>query len=524
MSKKPRSSIIILDRFITSTEKATLFQCLITVASWIFLRLFFEGVLEGYHRIGSSTFSYRSILAYFVHFPMFYLCLFLLLVIIIAAMTGEDVKKVTKTSSMGLFVLLLVPIFDWVFSRGYVITYPVRLEPYFIGFLNPFIRLSDIGVSPGQRITIVLIALLTGMYGYVKTRSLLRAALLFVTSLVVIVCFGGLTTILAGNRPEYVFVPGGILYTDTQKFSAIYVLLFLALFFVFLCIVNRQHFGGMTKSMRIERMAFYGATAILGFFVSTHQLGIRYDGEIFDYLGLTVMFMSLGLGFWSVQVINDLFDVDVDRITGKQNPLLHGVPRKHYKFLGICLGFLSLCYALIINFSALLIISAYLLLGIIYSVPPVRLKRIPLVSTFILAVAVILSIALGFSIYYGVRAMNAIPGKLLVPTLIAVTVGFAAKDIDHIVGDKARGITTLPVLLYQRDTVFGRLPIAFIISTCYLCYLFFIPQAMLGAIICASCTFLYTLLTTRPRERFYFLLLLAFGGYLLYSILIGPPL
>ncbi|KPK62809.1 hypothetical protein AMJ83_09695 [candidate division WOR_3 bacterium SM23_42] len=524
MSKKPLGISVITGRVIAATEKATLFQCLITVASWIFLRLFLEGVLEGCHRIGFSTFSYRSILAYFVHFPMFYLCLFLLLVIIIAAMTGEDVKKVTKTSSMGLFVLLLVPVIDWVFNRGYVITYPVRLEPYLVGFLNPFVQLSDIGVSPGQRITIVLITLLTGMYGYVKTRSLLRAVLLLVTSLVVIICFGGITTILAGNRPEYVFVSGSILYTDTQKFSAIYVLLFSVLFFVFLYIVNRQRFGGMTKSMRIERMAFYGATAILGFFVSTHQLGIKYDGEIFDYLGLTVMFMSLGLGFWSVQVINDLFDVDVDRIAGKQNPLLHGVPRKHYKILGMCLGLLSLCYALIINFSALLIISAYLLLGIIYSVPPVRSKRIPLVSTFILAVAVILSIAIGFSIYYGVRAMNAIPRKLLVPTLIAVTVGFSAKDIDHVVGDKARGITTLPVLLYQRGSVFGRLPIALLISTCYLYYLFFIPQVMVGAIVCASCTFFYTLLTTRPREWFYFLSLLAFGGYLLYSILSGPPL
>ena len=524
MIKKSLRRIGIIERAIKATERATLLQCLITITSWIFLRLFFEGILESHHRIGLSVFSYRSLRAYFVHFPMFYLSLFLLLVIIIAAITGEEIKKVTKTSSVGLFVLLLVPSIDWALNRGYLITYPVRLEPYFAGFLNPLVDISGIGVSPGQRISIVLITLLAGIYCYVKTRSFVRSVFLCITSLIVIVCFGGLTTILAGNRPEHVFISGSILYTDTQKFSAIYTLLFLVLFFFFLHKADRKQFGWISKSMRIERMVFYGATSIFGFFVSMHQLGVGYDGEVFSYLGLTVMFLCLGLGFWSVQIINDLFDVNVDRVGSKQNPLLLGVPRTLYKSSGFCLALLSMCCALVINYSALLIVSAYLLLGFIYSAPPVRLKRVPLVSTFIIAVAVILAIGAGFSVLYGVRAMNAIPERLLIPTLIAVTIGFAAKDIDHVDGDKASGIITLPVLFYRRGSVFGRLPIALLISTCYLCYLVFLPQVMLGAVVCASCTLLYTLLIARPREWFYFLSLFVFGGYLLYTILVNPPL
>ena len=276
--------------------------------------------------------------------------------------------------------------------------------------------------------------------------------------------------------------------------------------------------------MRIERMMFYGVTAILGFFVAIHQLGVRYGGEIFDYLGLVIMFLSVGFGFWSVQTINDLFDVDVDRIASKQNPLLLGIPRNLYKVFAGFLGFFALCCALTINFTAFLIIGAYLILGVIYSTPPVRLKRVPVISTFILALAVTLAIAVGFSVYYGGRALSAIPGKLLIPTLVAITVGFAAKDIDHVVGDKACGIVTLPVLLYYPDRVSGRLLMAFIISTCFLFYAFFIPQVMFGAIMCAACTLLYTIIIKRPREWFYFLLLFAFGTYLVYSILNSPPL
>jgi hypothetical protein len=229
-----------LKRLIKVTEQATISQTVVTIFSFIFLRIFLESILEGSHRIGFSSFSYRTIIMYVVHFPMFYLSLFLLLIILMSGITGVDIRKITKTASVGLFAILLVPFIDWVINQGFLITYPLRWQAYVTNFLNPMVSLSDTGISPGQRIVVFSIALLTGVYGRIKTGNMLKGFVLFLASLLTIIFFGCLTTILAGNRPEHVFVAGSILYTDTQKFAAIYAFLFAALSFLFLYVVKRS--------------------------------------------------------------------------------------------------------------------------------------------------------------------------------------------------------------------------------------------------------------------------------------------
>lgn len=509
----------ILERLISSVGAISVRRAILLVFTWIFLRVFFEGVFEATHRIGFSSFSYKMLLSYFVHFPLFYLNLFLLLVIVIAYLTREPVAQVTKVASVGVAIILFVPVLDWLISRGYLITYPLRLESYFINFLNPVASLADIGVSPGQRITIVLISFLIAIYVYARTRVLLRALFSLLVCLSLMVVFGGLTTLLAANRPELVYGSGGVLYTDTQKYCAVYILIFIVLLFVYLFMLNRQIAGSILKSRRLERVLFYGGLTVFGFAIALAQRGVAFRSDIFNYLGIVIMFLSLALGFWGLQVFNDLFDVNIDRAVGKENPLLKGSSVRQYGHFALVLVALALCCALVINFTALLIMVTYLLLGVIYSMPPIRLKRIPGISTLVVAIAVVLAIAMGVSVYYGNRALSAIPKNILFPTLIAVTIGFVAKDIGHVKGDKAHGVMTLPVLLYDEKSIVGRLPIAVIVSVSYLVYVAFLPGLLPGAVVCALCTFAYVLFVKRSAEWFYFLMLYAFGSYLLLSFL-----
>ncbi|MBE0432724.1 UbiA family prenyltransferase [candidate division WOR-3 bacterium] len=513
-----------MTRFINTIEEISLRRAVFLAAGWIFLRIFFEGVLEAGHRIGYTSFSYTMLLTYFVHFPLFYICLFLLLVLLISTITREKIERVTGAASAGLGSLLLVPLIDWFLHRGYLITYPVRAGPYLTGFLDPFTDLSRIGVSPGQRITIFLIAALTGIYGYYKKRSILRALALFAASLAVIVLFGGLTTILSGNQPENVFITGGILFTDTQKYGALYTVLFAAIVFIYLSRLETGHTRATLRAARPERMIFYGAMAVFGLGVSVANAGISFTPGVFNHLGVVMIFLSMVFGFWCLQGFNDIFDTGIDRIGGRNNPLLSGVPAWYHNSFCILLAALALCGALVVNFSAFLIMTAYLLLGVVYSMPPVRLKRVPVIATMTIAVAVCLSMGFGYSVYHGGRALNAIPGRILYPTLIAVTLGFTAKDIGHAAADRAGGVLTLPVLFYDRQKIRGRVPIALLISLSYLVYALFLPPVLPGAAICAASTLLYTLLVKETRESFYFAMLFLFGGYLFYTLLTILPL
>ena len=508
-----------LDRIIQNAGAMSVNRAILLGFTWIFMRIFFEGVLEATHRIGFSTFSYKMLLTYFVHFPLFYLSLFLLLVIVISALARERIKQVTKVASVGLASILFVPVIDWVLNRGYMITYPLRLGPYFVNFLNPLVSLADIGVSPGQRITIVLISLLVALYVYVRTRALPRALFSLLASLGVIVTFGALTTLFAANHPERVFISGGILYSETQKYCALYALILVVLISGYLYMHGAEWIRMIFRSLRLERVLFYGSLAIFGFAISLAQKNVAFEVDIFNYLGTVIMFLSMALGFWGLQVFNDLFDVDIDRAVGKINPLLDGVRVENYRSFSILLFMLALCCSLIINFTAFLIVGTFLLLGVVYSMPPVRVKQVPVVSTLVIAIAVVLSVALGFSVYYGARAISAIPVSILFPTVIAVTLGFVAKDIGHVKGDRARGVLTLPVLLYDDKSFPGRLPVAIIVSASYLVYAAFLPGLLLGAVICALCTFSYILFVKKSAEWFYFVMLYAFGGYLLFNYL-----
>ncbi len=447
--------------------------------------------------------------------------LFFVLVIVIALLTKEDIRKVTAVASVGLSLIIFVPIIDWLFG-GYLITYPLRVKPFLVHFLNPTKSLIGIGISPGQRIIIVIIVLLISLYAYLKRRKLIITLSLLMISFALILIFGALPTLIALDKPETIYLTGGILFSDQQKFSAIFALISLFSFFVYYYLLDKANFCRLIRSFRYERMAFYSGLGLFGFILGMHQQsalgGLTLKANFFDIIGTVLLLLSLAIGFQSAQVINDFFDVEADCLTRKRNPLVQGLNRIYYLIWGFCLIVLSLTFALIINYSCFLLMITYLLLSVIYSVPPVRLKRIPIVSTFILAVAAILAMAMGYSLTYGNYALNAIPKAILIPTILGITFGFIAKDIQDAKSDRSIGVTTIPNLLYK-DSFVGRLPIAILIGASFLCYIIFIPKVLVGAIICSVLTIIYTIFSRRPKEWLYFITLYSFGIYLLVVLL-----
>lgn len=444
--------------------------------------------------------------------------LFLLLAIIISLIIKVEISKATAISSVGLGLILLVPILDWLISGGYLITYPLRLKPFIINFLNPFESITYLGVSPGQRITIILISVLVTFYSYLKKKNWLVSISLFFITLIIILFWGALPTIMAGNRPENVYLPGGTLDSDTKKFAAIFALLFLFSLFVYYSRLNKNYFKILIKSLRFERMLFYSGIGLFGFIIGMHQKGIILKADFFDIIGIILLVSSLALGFQAAQVINDFFDIESDRVSRKRNPLLNDMNKNYYLIWGFCLIILALVFTLIINYSCFLLMFSYLLLSVIYSVPPVRLKRIPVISTFILAAAVILAMAMGYSLLFGNHALNAIPKTILMPTMLGITFGFIAKDIQDFNSDRGTGVITLPSILYK-DSFIGRLPVAILVGISYLFYIIFIPRVLIGAIIFSALTIIYTIFIKKPKEWLYFIMLYLFGFYLLLVLL-----
>ncbi|UCC12610.1 MAG: UbiA prenyltransferase family protein [candidate division WOR-3 bacterium] len=507
-----------LVRYVESTG---LKRSLLTVIAWICIRVFFEGVFESTHQIGYIPFSYKSLVVYFLHFPLFYISLFLILVIITALITGEHIRRVTGACASGLGLIILVPLIDWFAGGGYTITYPSRIGPYLLGALNPFISIIDYGGSPGQRIILSIICICLALYSYVKTKKIGMGILLFLASYFIIVIFGGLPTIVAGNRPETVFVTGGILYSDTQKFAAIFLLLSIISGGCYMLLFDREKFAMVLRSLRPERALFYAGMGFFGLFLSLHQQGISIFStfpSLFDTIGIIVMLVGLAAGFQCAAAFNDFYDLAEDSVTRSRNPLVRGLDSTYYTWWTGALCVTAMLCSLLLNYIALLIMITYLAIGVLYSMPPIRFKRIPIVATFVLAAAVILSMALGYSLITGSTALNQMPRSILLPTLIGITLGFMAKDIHDSKADRVSGVYTVPALFVVGKGRLNRMPVAVIIGFSYLCYALFIKELLWGALVFSAATIIYTMMVRTAKEWVYFVLLYLFGGYLVIII------
>ncbi|MEO0136273.1 MAG: UbiA family prenyltransferase [candidate division WOR-3 bacterium] len=502
------------NKIFSSLESQNMKYSLVLIVIWILLRIFLEGVFEEPHRIGYASLSYPALLMYFLHFPLFYLSAFLFITIIISLLIGEDIRTTTRINTLGLGLIILVPLIDALRYGGCYITYPLRLERYFLHFLNPFVTLIDIGISEGQRIVVVLICFLSGIYGYLRTKKIFRAIIIILTVFGAILFWGGLPTILAQNHPETVYQNGGILNSDTQKFCGIYLILFIVLFGVYNYFLDRRNFSLLLASIRWERMAFYGLVALMGFFLANRVEQI-YQAEVpLNILGLFLIFLGPALGFWTLQILNDFYDQNIDSISQRDNPLLLGITKGYYRNAGIILSLITIAIALILSYPAFLIMKVFLILGVVYSLPPLRLKRFPFISTFVLALAVLFMFAFGWSIVYQDMAFQKIPKNFIYALLIGVTIGFSAKDINGIAGDRQNGIITLPILLYKDASLWDRLPYSLLLSFSFVPFAFFMPGTWVGTVIASMLTFFYSLLKKRPKEIAYWAILYGFSLYL----------
>ena len=89
---------------------------------------------------------------------------------------------------------------------------------------------------------------------------------------------------------------------------------------------------------------------------------------------LLIAFVGLCAGSYG-HIINDVYDIEVDRNAGKRNHMARFKPWQRFAFCALTLG-LGFAPALFVSYSAtsLLLLAVEFLLPTIYSIPPIRLK------------------------------------------------------------------------------------------------------------------------------------------------------
>ena len=426
-----------------------------------------------------------------IEYALFWVPIPLAMSLLLFLLSGERLSRTSRLIVLFWPVTLLPPIVDFIASRGKGIATDYifnDLSREYLGFMN----ISSIAgpATLGIKLEILVVCALLFIYVLLKSRSLLRAALtpLFGYSLIFFFFVTPkLVSLLTGRK---LFVGHFNLYMILTHLA-----LFVAFGMVWLVVYYRQegslpwtrssqppsslsqglptagHRRGagvlraVASNLRLSRILHYALLTCGGFLLALLFLQEGPTGS--QLLHLALLLLGVSCAWLFAVFLNDIFDVETDRISESSRPLVSGSlsARQHSVLSGISF-ILAMLFSLLAGYAAWSFVLFFVVVySFIYSAPPYRLRRFLLLPNVLIGLASAAAMLAGFSIIYGEHALRIFPRDVLLMVVLAYTLSSTVKDLKDLKGDKLAGIRTLFTLLGE---LWGRFVCGLLLFTSYL--------------------------------------------------------
>ncbi|PLX21401.1 hypothetical protein C0584_02710 [Candidatus Parcubacteria bacterium] len=275
-------------------------------------------------------------------------------------------------------------------------------------------------------------------------------------------------------------------------------------------LAKREYCIGILKDVRWLRFLHFAGIFVFGLFLAGDTHNAFDERNIIKYF---LVIISIFFAWVCSVMTNNIEDIQIDKLSNVDRPLVKGaIPEDHYSKIAWIVLSLSLVYSFLINFTVFFFILVFIGNYFIYSMSPLRLKRVPVFSKLIISSNSLLLVILGFTMNNFVENF---PPVLFVFFLVGYTLVLNFIDIKDYEGDKKEGIKTLPVILGQKR---GKLVIASFFAALYFSVWFYFkdfPISILFLIIGALQ--FYFINRKNYNERYVFIIYFisfAIGAYL----------
>lgn len=452
-------------------------------------------------------------------------------------------KKLTTLFTLGIWLMILPPILDMLKTGGsvywsfYMIGDLSYLKLQFFSFLSHFP--SGI-VYFGSKIVIIISMLAVGLFIYIKTKNILNGLIGAFFSYCILFFMGSfpswltfayyffekskkITTISSMDIIQFMGVPtrffgisfDNMKYALAHNLSLVYFLFTLILLFWLFFLINKTALFALLKNARPPQIIYHSGLLFiglgLGYLIHPNNLTMGF----FQILAIIILLLSTYLAWLASVVPNDLYDYSIDIISNNTRPLQkNAIPKQLYTELGIIMFILSVIGGLMISFKIAGLFIVYQFIAFIYSVPPFRLKKFPIIATFISAIASLIIIFIGFTLFSGDQNLQDLPWRIILLFLISFTISLPIKDFKDIAGDKSDQIWTIPVIFGDKN---GRIIVATSIFISFLLSVFLLNTFSLfwWALLFGSLSFLVVIIATPKKLFWYILILIILYGFLL---------
>ena len=449
-------------------------EWLITFSGILMIRFFFESLSSP-----SSSGIVASDAPTLIHYYLFFLSVSLALMLVLQYAVPTWKKIIPTVTLFALTLITVPPVIDWIvsggkgFSMAYLFQTPSEMVLSFLTFFGLSLKT---GITVGIRVELALMLIGVGWFVYLVSKSLKRSSLtvlaLYIVMFVAVSVPGIITTIsntfTASHATSHEFlqntitssqtlannIHGTLRYSSLERLleigfdfmiARIWFIVTIVLASVWFLTNFKQQTIATIKNSRLERTAHYIFLIILGIFVAYHQVHFSLNWN--DYLALITLFLAFYFSWMFAVSMNDIYDVDIDQVSNQSRPIPEGVMNiSDTKASALIFLLLSLVGGYLAGYYAFFCVLAFTALYYIYSIPPLRLKRAPVLSVVIIGFCSLIAVIAGFFTVSTFKEISVFPAGLLAGIVIMFSLLPQTKDIKDIEGDSAAGIKTLATI------------------------------------------------------------------------------
>ncbi len=380
--------------------------------------------------------------ATFAHYFLSYVSLGLSFVIVFYFATKERVEKIARLILTCFLILNIVPIIElsiarWrVFSIGYM--FPGQHDHLLLRFFTFGGSFNDLGITPAMRIEVGAVLMFSVIYFFIKNRNIIKSLIFSLITYSMLFAYGITPFIMKG------FLDIFGMESDFTSLAMSYFflsLVFILGFWVFY-LYDRKWIVEIFKND--ELLSFLNIGMVFFFGVALSDM--NYDGTVrltqYTLFQWVLMGMAICFVWLFSKTINSFAELEI----AERNNIVTGmkIPKQGYGQLSLVFFTGAIIYSSAVHFRALFLISVFIGNCFIYSVPPLRLKRIPFFSKIFISLNIFILVILGHTFRVGDFR---IPWTIIAFILICCTALANLTDIDSYEKDKRMMLKTLPSML-----------------------------------------------------------------------------
>ncbi len=482
-------------------------------------------------------------LAVVAHYTLFFAAVLIGLMVLIQFFTKQRGETIASLGLFGLLAIWIAPIVDLATTRGvgrsleYLQGY--NLEEIVINYFTFLLPGFFQGDVVGLRVEVFIILCGIGAFVWISRKKVFPVvvAVIFSYSLVFVAgSLPGIMYLLSNTQPQPGMVPADGFYQfvehavtesniahntlrDTLSFSsyenrlgggfnkimaqAFYLLTFFAAF-IWFWNTQRIKILAVFKNARPERVVFYVTFLVLGMGFAYFSGGKLFFASWVDWMSAFVLALSVGSAWMYAVHMNDIADVGIDSISNTKRPLVQkSLTALEMRESGYLWLFAALVGSFVVGYFSFFMTVIFLATSHIYSTPPLRLRMVPVLASFLISLAVLSVVLSGYFFVSSDKMLSTFPFFVAVGIVVMFTLGVNVRDIKDIEGDRAEGVNTLPVLFKEH----GVRLVALLFSVSFLLAPLFLSFSLLYVVALPTAIVGYLIVVHKPYKEFYIFIL-----------------